>query len=686
MKTFFTATFCVPLFSLNLVSLAQSPPEIAWEKNYGGSLWEQAAALISTDEGGFAFAVESGSADGDITETPDGSSDVWFVKLDAEHNIEWQKMYGGSGTESPKQIIQTNDGGYIILAQTNSAMTNWHFSTDYWIIKTDADGNIEWDKCYGSNGGDYPRAIIEDGEGNYILAGSSFSNGGDVHGHIGGSDAWLIKIDATGNILWEYSYGGSDLESANAICAASDGGFIVAAGANSNNFDVTGHHGTVTTSDYWIFKISTDGILQWQVSLGGAKNDTPYSIRNVSDGGYIINGESNSNDGDVTGHHGLTTRNDIWVVKINEAGTLQWQKSMGGTAYDAGTDAIESSPGKYLICGGVTSADGDITDHYGAALSADAWVAELDDTGSLLWSGSYGGTLSDGSGQICQLNYGNTIISGYAESTDGDVSENNGGRDIWLFELQTACTTDNSLTLTGDQEFCKGSNIILSAVEDESYTYQWKKNGTDISGATENAYTAVKTGTYQVYITSGDCSVLSEEIEIIVHPKPKATISNPDITNDLCTDSSIKLKANSGSGLTYQWYDGATAISGATANIYFATTPGNYKVKIMNSYGCEKLSAAYSIISSCKKVNTLTENIVLCPNPNTGIFNLSLPSLYKEETCIVSMKNTAGDVVYASTLTAGNNAIDVSPLPSGIYFITVQSLTGVCIQQFVKTE
>ncbi len=167
--------------------------------------------------------------------------------------ISWQKCFGGSKSEEAKSIQQTSDGGYIVAgysASTNGAVTENHGDSDYWVVKLNSTGNISWQKSFGGSYHDEARSIQQTSDGGYIVAGYSESTDGDVTGNHGDSDYWVVKLNSTGNILWQKSLGGSDDDEANSIQQTSDGGYIVAGYSQSTDGDVTGHHGSFIYSDY----------------------------------------------------------------------------------------------------------------------------------------------------------------------------------------------------------------------------------------------------------------------------------------------------------------------------------------------------------------------------------------------------------------------------------------------------
>ncbi len=311
-----------------LVIKLNNTGDIQWQKIIGDpDINEYPSDIEQTTDGGYIIASSSG--------------DYWIVKLDASGNIIWQKSLGGSGADFANDIQQTSDGGYIVAGNSSSRdgdVTTIHgYLDDYWIVKLSSAGNIVWEKSLGGNRPDYSRAIRQTTDGGYIVAGHTRSNDGDVTGNHRPStinenyadDAWIVKLNSTGSIQWQKCLGGTgdNGDRAYSVEQTIDGGYIFAGFTSSYDGDVTGNHGGLL--DYWVVKLSSAGDIQWQKCLGGSKSEDAYSIKQTADSGYILAGRTNSDDGQVSGFHGGNTL-DFWIVKLNNTGDLQWQKSLGG--------------------------------------------------------------------------------------------------------------------------------------------------------------------------------------------------------------------------------------------------------------------------------------------------------------------------------------------------------------------
>lgn len=418
--------------NLFLIQTNAQAPDIEWQKSLGGSVHDQAYSIQQTTDGGYIVAGFSYSNDGDVSGNH-GDADYWVAKLNSIGNIEWQKSFGGSDYDETYSIQQTTDGGYIVAGYSKSNdgdVTGHHgsFYSDYWIVKLDNTGNIQWQKSLGGSISDWVYSIQQTTDGGYIVAGSSNSNNGDVTGNHGGYDYWVVKLYSTGNIEWQKSLGGSDDEWAESIQQTTDGGYIVAGYTNSNDGDVTGNHGGYGY-DYWIVKLDNSGNIEWEKSLGGSGNDYANSIQQTTDGGYIVAGFSDSNDGDVTGNHGHW---DYWIVKLDSTGSIQWQKSLGGSAYDYAYSIQQTADGGYIVAGDSDSNNGDVSGNHG---QLDYWIVKLNSCGNILWQKSLGGSSGDYARSIQQTTDGGYIVAGFSESNDGDVTGNHGITDYWIVKL-----------------------------------------------------------------------------------------------------------------------------------------------------------------------------------------------------------------------------------------------------------
>jgi hypothetical protein len=302
-----------------------------------------------------------------------------FASSVYSQNVIWQKCFGGSDFEYAYSSLETPDGGFILCGTTSSLdgeVTGIHEGSDIWIEKIDETGKLIWQKCLGGNGMDNGRAIQHTADGNFIIAGSTNSTNGDVSGNHGDYDGWIIKIDTSGNIIWQKCLGGTGIDEAYSIEPTSDGGYFITGTTNSNDGDITGNHGAF---DFWVVKIDCNGGFVGQKCLGGSAEDFGNYGVQTNDNGYIITGLTRSTDGDVTGNHG---NDDLWTVKLDSNMDLVWQNCYGGSAADGGTKIQQTADGGFIQLGYSASNDGDVSGNNG---SDDFWFVKLNAAGEISW-------------------------------------------------------------------------------------------------------------------------------------------------------------------------------------------------------------------------------------------------------------------------------------------------------------
>src|SRR5690606_341982 len=219
--------------------------EIEWIKNYGGSSEDDVSSMVEVS-GGFVFAGYTLSTDGDISDKTTNDADYWIFKTDVENNLLWSKTYGGSNDDRATKIISTTDGGFAVLGYSRSTdgdVSNNNGFYDYWLLKLDASGNLQWEKCYGYPGQDQGHSLLQTADGGYLLAGfidydaraHHPGNSNTVRHGVG--EFWAIKIDAAGNEQWNQYYGGTNNDRAYAVVQTSDGGFLMVGNSESDDFD-----------------------------------------------------------------------------------------------------------------------------------------------------------------------------------------------------------------------------------------------------------------------------------------------------------------------------------------------------------------------------------------------------------------------------------------------------------------
>jgi uncharacterized repeat protein (TIGR02543 family)/uncharacterized delta-60 repeat protein len=325
---------------------------IDWQHTYGGSGDDEAYSIQQTSDGGYIVA-------GRTTSFGAGDCDAWILKLSSIGDVEWQRTYGGSGSDSADSIQQTSDGGYIVAGDTNSITGYYH---DFWVLKLSSTGDVEWQRTYGGSVYDFADSIQQTSDGGYIVAGQTNSFGA------GSGDFWVLKLSSTGDVEWQRTYGGSGNDNANSIQQTSDGGYIIAG--------ITGSFGAGGNCDTWILKLSSTGDVEWQRTYGGSGDDNANSIQQTSDGGYIVAGQTTSPG---------ARSNDFWIFKLSSTGDVEWQRTYGGRYSEMANSIQQTSDGGYIAAG--------YTQWFSAG-NDDFWVLKLYSDGDIDASCDFIGSLN----------------------------------------------------------------------------------------------------------------------------------------------------------------------------------------------------------------------------------------------------------------------------------------------------
>ena len=411
--------------------------EIDFISTLGGSKNESAQSVTKTQDGGYAILGHTQSMDFDITDKPNESFDYWVLKFDTNDQLQWSKTYGGTDDDRGNSIVQTTDGGFAILGQSKSNdedITENNGANDYWLAKLDASGNLTWQKSFGFLGADIGISLIQTNDNGYFLTGvldvTASGGAGNTRyssfRHAGG-DYWAIKLDASGDLEWSKFYGGSFTDTAYDAIQTSDNEYIIVGSSDSNDVDITNNKGAY---DFWVLKISESGSIIWENSYGGSEIDEAWSITESHDGNFVIVGDTRSSDQDVSNLIGAA---DLWVIKISPSGDLIWEKTIGGTNFDVGRSINKTQDNGFLISGSSRSADGDIASNNG---QNDALVLKIDANANLEWQKTIGGSNIDFTYDAIELNNKTVVAIGESSSNDGDLDENKGFTDLLIIKIK----------------------------------------------------------------------------------------------------------------------------------------------------------------------------------------------------------------------------------------------------------
>lgn len=432
--SFFFALIIAITFS-SQVAYGQALP-MQWQQLYGGYDFDNGNAGIMATGSGYLFGSMSFSSDGDHHASSNGIADFWVIRTDDFGNLLWEQSYGGENIDILSDMIKSSKG-YILSGYSASwgMQVNGHHGSpsrpndDMWLVGIDTGGALLWSKTYGGSEQDRAFSMCKANDNGYMVAGYTNSQNGDLTPirDTQNFDVWIVNINDTGGILWQKTYGDTGVEYTNCIISASNGGYIFAGFSTSNNGLFTGNHGSY---DFWVVKIDDSGGMQWQKNFGGTKMDFVNSICQSSDGGYLIAGSTESNDGDITLLHGIM---DMWLVKINKNGLVEWNKTYGGSKEQRASSAIATLDGGFIVTGWTTSTDGTVvgkTDN-----TDDCWVLKLDAGGNIQWQKIIGGQSNDFGIRIIQTPDSGYVITGTTYSKNDEFSHNQGLSDVWTIRL-----------------------------------------------------------------------------------------------------------------------------------------------------------------------------------------------------------------------------------------------------------
>ncbi|MFW9917256.1 MAG: hypothetical protein ACFFGZ_16750 [Candidatus Thorarchaeota archaeon] len=345
--------------------------QMEWNRTFGGIEGDSASSLIRTTDGGFVLAGETDSYG-------TGNFDFWLVKTNSSGYAEWNSTFGGAEWDVANSVIQTADGGYALAGHSGYPDPN------FWLVKTDASGQHEWNSTIvGGIKWDGANSVIQTADGGFALAGynGSFPEG----------DMWLVKTDASGQHVWNTTFGGPEWERADSVIQTADGGFALA-----------GETGTDPLSDFWLVKTDASGQHEWNKTYDGGALDSAKSMIQTADGGFALAGEA-------AGETGTDPVSDFWLVKTDASGQHEWNKTYDGGMLDAARSVIQTADGGFALAGHTYS-------HDVAGGNIDIWLVKTDANGQMEWAKTFGGPADDAANSVVQTPDGAIVLAGETES------------------------------------------------------------------------------------------------------------------------------------------------------------------------------------------------------------------------------------------------------------------------------
>ena len=590
----------------------------------------------------------------------------------ANAQIPVQKSFGGTNTSWGNSIQQTNDNGYISVGVTDAFGVG---AFDVFAIKTDSSGNPIWKKAIGETSSDFANDVQQTSDSGFIVCGYSISS---FSGGFAGENIYLIKLNSNGSILWSKIIGGVGNERANSVRQTSDGGFIIA--GTTNSWGAGGN-------DFYLVKTDGNGNISWTKTFGGALDDVANSVKQTSDGGYIVAGETNSfGAGDI----------DYYLIKTDALGTLTWSKTFGGGGSDWLYSVVQASDDGYVMGGYSISFLG--------AGEADAVVIKTDITGSILWSKTYGEQYGDVASSIVRTNDNGYALAGGQSSFPFSMVDkgllfkiDSVGNFIWANafinsnEVQRGIckTTDGGYALTGEWLPVSGIDLILI-----------KTNANGTVGCNELSTTLISTNIFPQISNPATLSSNGGAALTVT-----SLSSNGGIVTNPCSCSSYFtlyadiiphnwIAVNQATGqqpITYSWNwgDGSANSSGSTPSHTY-NTAGYYNIclSITDFAGCTSIycdSSTYLYKSNSNgtmvNVNVIlptginipepNENTIsFFPNPTSGVFIIFFPENFRKGK--IEIYNVMGEKIYIDVVDGeSKKEINFKNISAGIYFVKV---------------
>ena len=378
----------IMLMALSIIPAVFAQSPAKWIKTFGSPADDGVyAAAISND--GYALA-------GSTNSSGQGQTDAWLVITDPDGSVKFNRTYGGLFSDIAYSIATTNDGGYVLAGSTTSYGAG---KADVWLVKVDSLGNMQWNKTYGGPLADQCRSLIVTKDGGYALLCHTASYGA------GNTDVWLIKVDSLGNMDWNQTYGGIGAESVSTIIGTSEGGYVLS--CSSTSFGAG-------SADFWLIKVDSFGKMEWNRTYGGSGTEYANSVVATHDGGYAVAGSVRPlNDNNTS----------VWLVKVDALGNMQWNQIFGGPLADYCSSIVTSNKGDLVLA--CISQPPTRTSNYG---DGDFWLANVDSLGNLLGNQTYGISAHHAHAFLLITASGDYILGGSTRDAMGN-------RDFWLAKI-----------------------------------------------------------------------------------------------------------------------------------------------------------------------------------------------------------------------------------------------------------
>ena len=571
---------------------------ITFQKTFGGTSDEYGYATEQLSDGGYIMC-------GRTISFGVGGFDNYLIRLNANGDTLWTKTYGNIGYDEAQSIKQTSDGGFIMVGQT--ATVDW--AGDVYLVKTDANGVLVWSTAFGTAGKfDFGYSVRQTSDGGYIIAGLTNSTGAGLR------DVLLLKTNSTGVLQWSKTYGGASDDEGKSVEETADGGFIISGFTQSYG----------SSYQMYLIKTNSTGNITWSKTFGGGGMELGYSVKQTSDGGYVLLGYSDSYGSGLV---------DVLLLKLTATGGISWSKTYGGASDDYGSCINITSDGGYIISGKTLSYGGGAGDFY---------LIKTDVNGLHQWSKAYGGTALDQAGNVRQTADGGYILTGYTMSFGAGI------REAYLVKT--------------DATGASGCNEFTATTQTTSATVANSTGATEGLGLSAVSPVTATRRVTPVVTTSCSSSACSLTI---------ASFAQTNITCNGSTNGTASISTAGGVGtLTYNWTPG-NPIGDGTASVTNLST-GSYSCTITDANGCTT-SQSVTITQPTALVPTLSSQTnISCFGGSNGAASISI---------------SGGTTAYSYNWTPGNPIGDgtasVTNLSAGSYSCTITDANGCTTSQSV---
>ncbi len=525
-NNFFTAIFTNTVALEELVFLQ-------WQQTFGGTDVDRLTRAIAMPDGGFLLGGYSySSTNGNKVSTNFGNADYWIVRIDGNGNRLWEKAFGGAGSDWLLGMNATSDGGWLLVGESSSDAsgnkTNSLFGgagADFWVVKLDADGNKQWERSYGGSGTEGASAVQQTSDGGYIIGGYSASQSSLIDGignktapNIGQHDIWVVKTDANGNKEWDYSFGGGLADGFGFMQQTKDEGYFIGGSFRDN----------AVASRFWEIKLDAGGGLQWERKFGGGNSngaiDVVTSTAELPDGGYFLGGRAESGSGGDKSDPNFGSF-DYWFVRLNPSGVPLWNRAFGGSGDDELGAAKLTADGGFLVAGFSGSNTNDIKRSPGFG-GNDGWVVGLDSSGSKKWDFALGGSDDDTINAI-EVTPDGYLLAGNSQSTNGNKSAPGyGGQDYWVVKLAAREAPVGTPVVLVNGQYSPSNTFSIPVTNTIRVTITSTTNGT-LRYTTNGANVSIFSPVYQ---TNGFFIAKSAMVRATVFLSGGVVITNDPVT------------------------------------------------------------------------------------------------------------------------------------------------------------